>query len=286
MPNAKLIIIGEYAVFFSKIAIGISMDDFSLSAHFTSHEGDFCINSFARDKRTLQIEDIIKQKFDLYGQISLKGSVLMSAGLGSSAVFCAAIAECIGKEKHMNNLEILKFAIELEHVFHKNSSGLDVILCMQKRGIYNVNTQNLHARETQFWNKFAFLIFSVERQKTAFHLIKEALSGKMHKEIEQLAQISNELVKENISDNKVYEKINEAHQILKNMSLSNKEIDAIINFALSLGKNIACKISGAGGGGTFFIMCPQKDASAYFDRINEFIKYNNIKILQRFYFNP
>ncbi|MDF1647014.1 MAG: mevalonate kinase [Legionellaceae bacterium] len=61
----------------------------------------------------------------LTGKIDITNHIPIGTGLGASAALCIAITRCL-KAQFDSSLEIFKFANTLEHLFHGQSSGLDI----------------------------------------------------------------------------------------------------------------------------------------------------------------
>ena len=72
----------------------------------------------------------------LGGHITIRTNIPTGCGLGSSAALCVAIAEWFVAQQWLSSADISHFAKELEHLFHGQSSGLDIAAVMTQSPIY------------------------------------------------------------------------------------------------------------------------------------------------------
>ena len=73
---------------------------------------------------------------DVHGHFHLQSNIPIGVGMGASAALCVAIARWFSSQHMLTTLEIEHFAIELEHLFHGQSSGLDIAGVAATTGIY------------------------------------------------------------------------------------------------------------------------------------------------------
>ncbi|MEZ0392639.1 MAG: mevalonate kinase [Pseudobdellovibrionaceae bacterium] len=75
------------------------------------------------------------QRQDLHGQLQLKSSIPIGAGLGASAALCVAIGRWFHSLGLIKENEIYDFSRELENLFHGESSGVDIAVALSGEGL-------------------------------------------------------------------------------------------------------------------------------------------------------
>lgn len=83
-------------------------------------------NYFAEKKRPFILPD---------GNFAIKSNIPMSAGLGSSAAFCVAIARLFVQEKLVDSAELFELCRRMEDSFHGTSSGMDLAVILRAQPI-------------------------------------------------------------------------------------------------------------------------------------------------------
>ena len=72
---------------------------------------------------------------ELTGKLHINNQIPLGEGLGASAALCVAIARWF-QNHFAPTLEVFDFAKQLEHLFHGQSSGLDIAAASSTQGIY------------------------------------------------------------------------------------------------------------------------------------------------------
>ncbi len=75
----------------------------------------------------------------LTGHFSLDSSLPIGVGMGASAALCVAVARWFAAQKLINIKHTYAFAHQLEHLFHGQSSGLDIRGVASDTGLYFKN---------------------------------------------------------------------------------------------------------------------------------------------------
>ncbi len=86
----------------------------------------------------------------LQGTLHLSSNIPAGVGMGASAALCVAIARWFTAERLITTQQIHDFARELEHLFHGQSSGLDIAGVSSLSGAYF--KQGHSSPITQAWN--------------------------------------------------------------------------------------------------------------------------------------
>lgn len=72
---------------------------------------------------------------DLQGELSLDCHVPLGAGLGASAALCVAVGWWFERLGWLKNSEVYEFSRQLENIFHGESSGVDIAVALEGRGL-------------------------------------------------------------------------------------------------------------------------------------------------------
>lgn len=134
---------GEHSVLRGATAIAFPHLEFSLSLQFVPEAGesngrsDFSGLRIEPESARTVVKDLLRavqdeqheqgREFRLpSGRLTIDSSIPSSAGFGSSAAFCVAMARWLAEPLLMPEAALLEFATHLEHRFHGKSSGMDV----------------------------------------------------------------------------------------------------------------------------------------------------------------
>ena len=80
---------------------------------------------------------ILNQPFDdIHGHFYLNSNIPVGVGMGASAALCVAISRWFASQNKLALQETQPFARELEHLFHGQSSGLDIAGVAATSGLY------------------------------------------------------------------------------------------------------------------------------------------------------
>lgn len=98
-------------------------------------EGDNFIElilwSVVRNACSLLDKDLHK----INGNFEIESTIPPCSGLGFSAALCVAVAEWAIHEGYITRSSLFDFSIELEHMFHKKSNGIDIAGVISKKVI-------------------------------------------------------------------------------------------------------------------------------------------------------
>jgi mevalonate kinase len=126
----KWILCGEHAVLRGKPALVFPFGNYPL--HFSYEENASALNIQATPKIAQVVEQIWGKAWSLLGQkapgglIKIESQIPVGQGMGASAALCLAIARCVMRQNPIAE-DIFLVAKQLEHLFHCQSSGLDII---------------------------------------------------------------------------------------------------------------------------------------------------------------
>ncbi|MGZ6435054.1 MAG: mevalonate kinase family protein, partial [Pseudobdellovibrionaceae bacterium] len=72
----------------------------------------------------------------LVGDLTLKSSIPVGAGMGASGALCVAITKWMGFLGHIPESEMFEFARSLENLFHGESSGVDIAISLSGQALH------------------------------------------------------------------------------------------------------------------------------------------------------
>jgi mevalonate kinase len=123
----KWILCGEQSVLRGHPAIVFPLGNFSLNLRFEPNNQDLEIISHPSIHQTT-IAKVWKQAWPSAprGCLSIHSSIPCGQGMGASAALCLAIARCVYHYEPQPE-SLWQYAKNLEHIFHGQSSGLDIL---------------------------------------------------------------------------------------------------------------------------------------------------------------
>lgn len=263
------------------------------------HMISIIINIIKKIEKVISKEKIINYIYNNYFIISIASEIPIGFGLGSSAAYNSCIVNGICnlinnllKKNFFEKKDIILLANEGEKIFHNGTpSGIDVT-CSLNGGLIifnNINdNKNIKIKEKNFFlEKIKYLLINTKIKRNAGEFIKKVSEFKKNNKklfeqyINDIGKITEDiifLINKDISDdndiNKFFELIKLNQKMLKNICVSNDEIDRIVNILENNG--FVGKISGAGGGG-FIIAFSQNDK---YKDLNKLLDINNIEYLE------
>ncbi len=253
-----------------------------------------------------KLKIISKDKILLY---TVTTNMPINTGLGSSAGFCVGIIRSL-QEKYQLTLtkkQIFTLAKETENLFHKNTSGIDIIITMLQKPMIVSNKKeqlkiktiesnkiNNNNEDNNDDNEFQFILINAgtkiatkeiimqvieyeKKNKEKFNKLKINYQKIIKRGIEIINNQDNKKNNEdenNNENNKIIkikelgQLMNQNHLLLKELGLSNQKIEEIREFAFQNNARGA-KITGAGCGGHVLILTAPENRAVLLNKFKE-----------------
>ena len=274
---AKTILVGEHAVVYGARAVAMPLHDMrlELSVRQESQQGN--------QRPLLQIElggqpvspqlvEAAREAARLLDipnpglKISGTSSILIGAGLGSSAALCVALLRALagvyGRE--ISNQDLARLANRLEQAFHGTPSGLDTNVVAHERVICFSRQEG--AREVSVSGNWQFaLIDSGERCATNVMVEHVApwfrqaeTSQRRIARFDDLATIAVRSL-ESGDQHGLAGVMNDASKLLSEAGAMTPLLHELRDAAIASGA-LATKLTGAGGGGCLLALLPEESA--------------------------
>lgn len=153
--HGKWILAGEHAVIRGHGALVFPLQDKILSLHYTpsssaitleitpqmeGHDSD-AMQTLLRQILEYALLRIDRNLTEIKGNLYIESNIPVGAGMGASAALCVAITRWFIATQWIAAENEFTFARELEHFFHGQSSGLDIVGVSSQTGMYFQNSQ-------------------------------------------------------------------------------------------------------------------------------------------------
>jgi mevalonate kinase len=286
----KLLLFGEHAAVYGYPAVGCSLND-GISLEWTAQE-----NPNPQDDNyqatvsnlPLVYQDAARQALRLVqklvpdsqldkGVLQSKGGLCLSGGFGSSAAFATGLCRLAliqANNTAVDPSELWPLAHEVEKIFHVLPSGIDTgISCFGGLMAFQ-GKPNEHAlpAATRLPKAGLFSVFgAVPRQSNTAQILAnirakiESPTSMARKQIEILGQIAQDCI-DSLSSPNPYPALChwcvQARGHLDNLGLGNPWQDRYFDYAATRGFP-GGKLSGAGVGGAFYILCPDRQSAEF-----------------------
>jgi mevalonate kinase len=279
---SKLILFGEHAAVYGYRAIGVPLPEHTTATIHGQRAQIWDLGEIPVEDRQVLQSLIVKLETllpDLAScgrrAIRIESSVPRGVGLGSSAALCSAVAAAAlnllgGDEPSGNLARTWQLAHELERTFHGTPSGIDTGLSL-RRGVISFSPQpyGLPRGERIQCAPLWLVVGALPRTGDCAALIRDVgdrmRSGEreVQEAISELGSIANEASQNLVagaSSAFIGRLADRAMETLRSLGLSDPSLDRLLDEGKQFGA-LGGKLSGAGGGGAFFLICADEQTA-------------------------
>ncbi|MGX7129703.1 mevalonate kinase [Enterococcus wangshanyuanii] len=276
--TGKIILMGEHAVVYGEPAIAFPFEETSI---MTTIESDqmmtldcqyFCGNLAEVPARLKSVQKVIYQTLAELGQenttlkITINSTIPAERGMGSSAAVAVAIVRGLFDyfKTPCSPETLLRLVDEAEKIAHGNPSGIDAAATSGSKPIFFIKGQPLELFPMNVSNAYLIVADTGIKGQT-----REAVSDVAHlfeedkqlaaKHITELGRLTVQ-AKQAILMNDVPllgTSMNQAHEHLKALTVSNKQLDHLVETARNNGA-LGAKLTGGGRGGCLIALVDSK----------------------------
>ncbi|MCB0367808.1 MAG: hypothetical protein KDD68_20560 [Bdellovibrionales bacterium] len=221
------------------------------------------------------LEKVERTRADLRGEMSLDCHVPLGSGLGASAALCVAVGKWFHELAWIKQEEVYEFSRQLENIFHGESSGVDIAVALEGRGLRFMRGGERNSLDLK-WRPRWYLSYSGKRGVTSecVQQVKD-LWAKDKDQAEQLDQKMREAVEESERALTLPEAegwpllklaVNKANQCFQEWGLSQGELGRHLEWLKQKGA-VAVKPTGSGGGGYALSLWEEEPPAIVRDRL-------------------
>ena len=261
IATGKIILMGEHSVVYGEPAIAFPFAGAKVQVEITANETNTLISSYYHGLLE-EVPSHLKNVKDLLHRLqqdfhtgpfatSIVSTIPSERGMGSSAAVAVALTRAFFDwiKKDFTKEELMTYVNFSEKIAHGNPSGIDAAAASGTDAIYFIKGQTREAV------KSVAHLFETSKQLASQAIQRLGIETKRAKE----AIIANQL-------EILGESMNNAHQALQQLGVSNQQLDQLVSSALAHGA-YGAKLTGGGRGGCMIALTKTKEQAENISRI-------------------
>lgn len=264
--HGKWILAGEHAVLRGASAIVYPLKNFKMNlsyqatdqiaeTHFSGEGEDWHVVIHGVLEKACALTN--RSITSLTGNFHIHNEVPLGVGLGGSAALCVAVARWVHWQGWINQDDLLEFARQLENLFHRDSSGIDIVGA-------NADGGQLYHRDgrttplIQSWHPQWYLSYSQQigvtsqavKQVQDLQVSNPSLAHEIDIQMQAAVEQAQAALKtdETLGMATLIKAINQAKICFNRWGLADGKVASHIQQLTDAGA-IACKPTGSGNGG-------------------------------------
>jgi mevalonate kinase len=294
----KAIIVGEHAVVYGARAVAMPVLTMQVGVKIKRHfnPGQKARMFLAGKEVSEHLLGVVEDTAKILGvpvpnaDFEGRSSVLIGAGLGSSAAICVVVLKALAAYNgiDLSPRQIAYFGNQLEKRFHGNPSGLDTSVVAYEQAISFRKGETpipLHVARIQLSQQrpvaWRFVLLDSGQRSSTLEMIKQAapwFSGDHSTQrIERFDQLALEVI-QGLSKGQsdlVGSAMNEAGALLDEAGVINQKLSDLTEIAKKAGA-IGVKATGAGGGGCVLALLPPSKSQLCLNTLTKTLGLNRI----------
>ena len=274
---AKIILLGEHAVVYDQPAIAVALLNLRATATVESNpplstglriiaeDLDQIIELMQQGDDSLTfITTLILDRLGIQAPqvtIRLRSQIPMASGLGSGAAIATVLtrALCTAAQYPLNIQELNSIVYEIEKYHHGTPSGIDNTVVVYEQPVYFCRGNPIE--RLSIAQPFRIIVADTGQRaltKVAVGDVRHLFEndpGSIQDVIEQIGKVVRQ-ARHHIEDgniNQLGELMNINHQLLKQLTVSSRELDDLVDAAIKAGA-LGAKLSGGGRGGNMIAL--------------------------------
>ncbi len=279
----KIILFGEHAVVYNRPALAVPLNQARVEAEVLDSETPGVqidaplidlhsdLSALPSDHPIARVFFDLFQRFDISAppnlRVSIKSDLPVAAGLGSGAAVSVALFCALSKflNRPLSIAQLNQMVFEIEKLHHGSPSGIDNAVVVYNMPIYFIKDKPIEtfACAKPFTIVVADSGISAPTKQAVGDVRRLWLRDPNRFEalFDEIAQIST-MARHFIETGRpaaLGELMNQNHELLRQITVSSPELDALVNAALKAGA-LGAKLSGGGRGGNIIALTNQTQA--------------------------
>jgi mevalonate kinase len=279
----KIILFGEHAVVYQRPAIAVPVSQVQARVTIKKTKQPLVIDAQNQRRKVsyadLKEDDPLKAIIRLtltsfkvtppHAALTIHSTIPIASGLGSGAAVSTAIARALAKyfNHDLDSSAISSLVYEVEKIHHGTPSGIDNTVIAYGKPVYFVRGQPIQIFNVAHPFRIAIADTSIqsptkiavgdvraawEKDKDRYEKIFDGCGG--------IAQHARKLIEDG-QPNQLGSLMNENHKLLREMGVSCRELDDLVDAATRAGASGA-KLSGGGRGGNMIALVNESNEDA------------------------